>query len=92
MLNKKEPYDWSNYQKTYNNAIDLTAQAIGWARKNKKPISAIILQPSKYDLFFTGLEVIAKEKIDPLTELYFDGVLIKRGRRSQFDSLVFEYY
>jgi hypothetical protein len=89
---KKQPFDWSNYDRTYNNSIDLVAQAVGWARKNNKPLKAIILKPTSYDLFKAGINVLAKAEIDPNTELYFDGVLIKRGGSKQFESLICEYY
>ncbi|MDQ2718228.1 MAG: hypothetical protein M3Z26_00500 [Bacteroidota bacterium] len=92
MITKKEPFNWSNYEKTYNHAIDLTAQAIGYHRKTNKPLKAIILKPTSYDLFKAGLKVLSKAEIDPTTELYFDGVLIKRGGRGMFDSITFEYY
>lgn len=89
---KQEPINWSNYEKTYNTAIDLTAQAIGYHRKANKPLKAIVLKPTSYDLFKAGLNVLAKTEIDPATELYFDGVLIKRGGRMQFDSLICEFF
>ena len=93
MIQKKiELFDWSNYNRTYNNSIDLVAQAVGYHRKTNKPLKTIILKPTSYDLLKAGLNVLAKQEIDPATELYFDGVKIKRGGRSQFDSIQFEYY
>jgi len=92
IITKPAPFNFSNYDRTYNNAIDLCAQAIGWARRTNKPVKAIILRPTYYDLFFVGIEVLAKNKIDPNTELFFDGTLIKRGSSRQFDNLVFDYY
>jgi len=89
---KKEPFNYSNYEKTYNNSIDLVAQAVGYARKANKPVKSIVLKPTSYDLFKAGINVLAKAEIDPITELYFDGILIKRGNPGQFDSLFFQYY
>lgn len=90
--NKPAPFDWSNYQRTYNNAIDLVAQCVGYHRKTRKPIKAIILKPSYHDLFRAGIAVLSKKELDPLADLFFDGVEIKRGNGMQFDSLRCEYY
>ena len=91
-LTRTEPFNWSDYNRTYNNAIDLVCQCIGHARKTMKPIKALRLKPSYYDLFKAGLNVLAKREIDPATELLFDGVKILRGSPMQFDSIVCEYY
>lgn len=89
---RPEPFDWSNYQRTYNNAIDLVAQCIGYHRKTMKPLKAIILKPAYHDLFRAGLKVLSKKEIDPMAVLYFDGVELKRGNPMQFDSIRCEYY
>lgn len=89
---KPAPFDWSNYQRTYNNAIDLVAQCVGYHRAKMKPLKAIILKPTYHDLFRAGLKVLAKKELDPNAELYFDGVLLRRGNAMQFDSIRCEYY
>ena len=91
---KKQPlFDWSKYDRTGNNAIDLVAQAVGYNRQMKRPIKSVILKASYYDLFKAGLEVLMKKRIEDLsTELTFDGVAIKKGGSMQFDSLRCEFY
>lgn len=94
-LQKPAPFDWSNYERTYNNAIDLVAQCVGHHRKTMKPLRAIILKPTSHDLFRAGLRILmAKEgqKMDDMAEMRFDGVEIKRGNPMQFDSIRCEYY
>lgn len=92
---KPEPFNWSNYQRTYNNAIDLVGQCVGYHRKTMKPLKAIILKPTSHDLFRAGLRILmAKQgkKFDDMAPLYFDGVELKRGNAMQFDSIICEYY
>lgn len=88
-----EPINWSKYERTYNNAIDLCAQCIGYHRARMLPLKAITLKPMYYELFKKGLEVLMKKRLeDPFTDLYFDGVLIKKGETRQFENMVCEYY
>jgi hypothetical protein len=90
---KKEPYNWSKYDRTGNTAIDLVAQAVGYHRKVRKPIKAVRLKASYYDLFKAGIEVLSKQRFtDVATEMFFDGVKVTRGSNMQFDSLTCEYY
>lgn len=92
-IHKTPPIDWSKYERTYNNAIDLCAQAIGFYRAKRIPIKAIILKPTSYELFKRGVELLQKKRIDdPLTELYFDGVEIRLGNSTQIDTAKFEFY
>lgn len=90
---KQAPFDWSNYQRTGNNAIDIVAQCVGYNRKARKPLKTIILKPTYYSLFKAGLEILMKERIeDVATEMTFDGVKIERGSQSQWDNVICEYY
>jgi len=60
-----------------------------------KPLKAIVLKATYYELFKKGSEVLAKQKkmfFDPSATLMFDGVEIKQGSMMQFDSLKCEYY
>lgn len=91
-MQKTVPYDFSNYQKSYNNAIDLVAQAVGWARANNKPLACVKLKPTSFDLFRKGVEVLTKKTLSGYEELEFDGVKVERGSFSQFDTIKLEYY
>jgi hypothetical protein len=92
---RPEPFDWSQYQRTYNNAIDIVGQAVGHARRTHKPLKAIILKPASHDLLRAGVKLLmAKlgQKMDEMAPMFFDGVEIKRGNSMQFDSIKCEYY
>lgn len=89
------PRDYSKYERTYNNAIDIVAQCVGYHRQKGSPLKAIILKPASYMLFKKGIEVLMAKngrKNEPLNEMTFDGVLIKEGDARQFDTLVCEFY
>jgi hypothetical protein len=87
------PVDWSKFEKTGNKAIDLVAVAIGYHKQTRKPLKAVVLRETYYDLFKIGAEVLAKQRFeDPATELTFDGIQIKRGQNMHFESIRFEYY
>lgn len=91
----KEPYNWSRFDRTYNDAIDLVAQAVGYHRKAMKPLKAIKLKPSYFYLFQTGVQAIMKHKkmkYDEGAVLMFDGVEITMGSELQFDSMLFEFH
>ena len=89
---RPEPFDWSNYQKTYNTAIDLVAQCVGYHRAKGSALKAIYLKPTYHDLFRQGLKLLSKQDLDPNAKMYFDGVELKRGNSMQFDSIRCEYY
>ena len=92
-MTKQAPFNWSKYDRTGNTAIDLVAQAIGYHRQTRKPIKAIKLKATYYDLFKAGIEVIRKQRFEEQElNLFFDGVEIKRGSTAQFDSLKCEYH
>lgn len=97
---KVEPFNWSKYERTYNNAIDIVAQAIGNFRTKKQPIKAITLNAAKYDLFREGLRVLMKmngqdldaQDPDRVAVLLFDGVEIHRGSPLQFEIMLYEFH
>lgn len=88
---KTAPIDFSNYQRTHNNAIDLVAQAAGYARSSGRPVRAFLLKPASYDLFRAGMEVLMKRPLDPVAELTFENIPVKKGGRAQFESLVIDW-
>jgi hypothetical protein len=92
MMQKIEPYDFSQFNRTYNNAIDMVAQAVGWARQNRKPLACIKLKPTYFDLFRKGMEILMKKPLAGYEEFEFDGVKVERGNGLQFDLLKMEYY
>lgn len=92
---KPAPFNWSNYERTYNNAIDLVAQCIGYHRKKMMPIRAIHLNDYYFGLFRAGVRVLMEshgQKFDDTSELFFDAVKVVRGDRRQFDPLKVEYW
>lgn len=93
---QKEIFDFSDYDRTGNNAIDLVAQAVGWARKNNRPIKSVSLSPGYFDLFRLGLEVLARARgvaleLEGIEILEMDGVEVTRGNR-QWEKLVIQWY
>jgi len=93
----KQPFDFSEYKRTHNNAIDLVAQAIGYHRKRRSPIKAVILRPSYYDLFRKGVEVLMlsgkdKQVLKDEDQLTFDHVPVVRGTHMQWEPIMFEFY
>lgn len=93
--NRQAPNDLSDYVRTYNHAIDLVTQGVGWSNKvSTRQVAAFVLKPNTYRLFVQGLKIIMKEKgieMDEGTELYFEGYKILQGGRGQIDSLIIEY-
>lgn len=88
------PLSLSNYERTYNNAIDLVAEAAGWAlKKSLKPVAAIVLKPSRYEQFVKGVEVLQGGELteDEKQGLTFQGIKILKGSNAQIDSLRLEY-
>lgn len=68
------PPDYSQYDRSYNNAIDLVAQAVGYSHYSGKAIKEIALNPHFYQLFKAGTEALLKKEIDPNTKLVFEGI------------------
>lgn len=86
---------FSRFDPTYNNAIDLVAECVGYYRGINAPIKTIHLKPMYYELFKRGVEVIMKKKgmaFNPEQPFTFDGVNIENGGRLQIDSIRVEFY
>jgi hypothetical protein len=66
--------DFSQYEPTYNKAIDMVASVVGHSRKTGRALKEIRLNRHFFELFFKGVELLQREHIDPLTPLIFDGV------------------
>jgi hypothetical protein len=92
MTQQNKPYDFSQFNRTHNNAIDLVAQAVGWARRNRKPLACVKLKPTYFDLFRKGMEILMKKPLVGYEEFEFDGVKVERGSGLQFDTIRLEYY
>lgn len=93
----KQPFDFSDYNRTYNTAIDLVAQAVGYHRKRQSPLKAIVLRPSYYDLFRKGVEVLMltgkdKQVLKDEEELTMDHVPVKRGSALQWEPIICEFH
>jgi hypothetical protein len=88
------PTDHSNYNRTFNVAIDLVAQAVGWAQKYScKPLAAVRLKPTAFMSFVKGVEVMRNQEVTPEEQenLTFEGVKVLKGGRGQIDTMVLEY-
>jgi hypothetical protein len=90
-----QPNSLSDYERTYNNAIDLVAEALGHAKKiSSRVVAAIVLKPTKYKLFVEGMKYITAQQGHEWqegTELTWEGVKVLEGPRGQSDSVKFEY-
>lgn len=89
---KAEPFNWSKFDRTHNNAIDLVAQAVGHAKKTRRKLIAVWLSTSYYGLFKTGTEVLMKKRLEGHEQLEFDGVKVNCASRAQFDHIRLEYH
>lgn len=93
--NRQAPNDLSDYARTYNHAIDLVTQAVGWANKvSTLQVAAIILKPTQYRLFIEGYKAIFKSRnmeFPEGTEITFEGYRILEGPRGMIDSLKIEF-
>jgi hypothetical protein len=91
----RNPKSLSDYDRTFNKAIDLVAEALGHANKiSNRMVAAIVLKPTMYDLFVEGLKYITAQRGHQWqegTEIAWEGVKVLRGPRGQFDSLRYEY-
>lgn len=94
-LIKPTNFSFSSYQRTYNNAIDLVAECVGYHRGIHAPIKAIHLRPDRYGLFQKGVEVLMRQQgkeYNPDQRMEFDGVYIENGGRYQIESIRVEFY
>lgn len=85
-------YNFSEYEPTYNKAIDLCANLIACARKNMMPIKALHLTPIYFEWFKSGVQTLMNRELEADDQLEFDGVSIEKGSFLQSKSIVIEYY
>lgn len=91
---QKSPLILSDYARTYNNVIDLVAEAAGWAKKKSpRKVAAIVLKPMSFMQFCAGVEVLMKREMTEEEKhgLTFQGIKILKGGMAQFDTLKIEY-
>jgi hypothetical protein len=95
-------FTFSNYEPTFNKAIDFCANLIACARDKQEPIKTLRLSRDYYALFKSGVKAILElnkpegwqDMIEQLNEpdaLQFDGVNIERAM-FQIKPVVIEYY
>jgi hypothetical protein len=85
-------YNFSNYEPTYNKAIDQCANLIAVARENLNPLKALHLSPIYYDWFKGGVQTLMGRPLQEDERLEFDGVNIEKGSKYQSKSIILEYY
>jgi hypothetical protein len=93
--NRQAPNDLSDYERTYNHAIDLVTQAVGWANKiSTRQVAAFVLKPTMYRLFIEGLKLVMKsqgKQYEEGAQLTYEGFKIMEGSRGQIDSIIVEF-
>lgn len=97
MSNKAQPVrtifgNHSQYDRTYNNAIDMSAHTIGYYRRLRMPVKALHLKTNYYELFRKGIEVMMRRELRPEELLEFDGARIENGGRAQVKEILVEFY
>lgn len=89
------PKSLSDWERTYNKAIDLVAEAVAHAKKvETRVVKAVRLKPTSYRLFVEGVKFFmarAGQEWDPVVELTWEGVLVLEGSKAQIDTIKFEY-
>jgi hypothetical protein len=83
--------DFSQYERTGNNALDLVAQAIGHAQHYKLPVESVTLSRRHYALFWAGTEILRKEPLPDQHRLTFEGIPVLQGEKGQIDSITVQY-
>lgn len=93
---------FSEYQPTFNKAIDLCTNIIYCARKNNLAVKALHLDKIHYEWYISGVKtLLEKQKPEGWEEqiaeiktsgVQFDGVNIERGSRLQTKPVIIEYY
>jgi chaperone required for assembly of F1-ATPase len=89
------PRQLSDWERTYNNAIDIVAEAVAHAKKvETRYVTAVRLKPSAYANFVEGVKILMArqgQQWDPMVELTWEGVLVLEGSKAQIDTIKFEY-
>lgn len=96
-------FSFSQFEPTYNKAIDHCANIIGCARDRNIPIEALSLSPMYFEWFKSGVKALIENQKPEHWEqmiadidanenaMQFDGVNIEKGRY-QLKSVVIKYY
>ena len=85
-------YDFSNYERTHNTAIDMVANVIACCRVNNQALKAVHLTPIYYEWFKGGVQTLMDRPLLDEEQMEFDGVNIEKGDRFQSKNIVLEYY
>jgi hypothetical protein len=89
------PKSLSEWERTYNKAIDLVSEAVAHAKTvETRVVKSVRLKPTQYALFVEGVKLLmarAGQEWDPVVELTWEGVLILEGSKAQTDSIKFDY-
>lgn len=92
---RHNPQSLSDYERTYNRAIDLVSEAVGHANKiETRRVAAVKLKPTFWRLFVEGMRLLmAKQgvKLEDATEFTFEGYKVLEGPRRQYNSIEIEY-
>lgn len=83
--------NYSKYERTGNNALDLVAQAVGHAQYFKLPIESVTLSRRHYALFWAGTEILRKEPLPDEHRLTFENIPVLQGDARQIDSITVQY-
>jgi hypothetical protein len=89
------PKSLSEWERTYNKAIDLVSEAVAHAKTvETRVVKSVRLKPTLYHLFVEGVKLLmarAGKEWDPVVELTWEGVLVLEGSKAQIDSIKFDY-
>jgi hypothetical protein len=89
---RQAPNSLNDYERTFNHAIDMVAEAVAWGKKvSMRPLRAIVLKPTQYELFKKGFEFMMQRDIDINEQLTFEGIFVLKGSPAQFDSIRLEF-
>jgi len=92
---KHKPETLSDYERTYNRAIDLVTEAIGHSNKvETRRVAAVRLKPTFWRLFCEGMRLLMAEKgvkMEDASEFTLEGYRILEGPRKQYNSIEIEY-
>jgi hypothetical protein len=91
----RNPRTLSDYDRTYNRAIDLVTEAIGHANKvETRMVAAVRLKPTFWRLFVDGMRILMAQKgvkLEDATEFTLEGYKVLEGPRRQYNSIEIEY-
>lgn len=94
---RQAPNSYNQHERTYNHAIDLVGEAIGWGMQaSAKQIAAVKLKPTAYRNFCEGVKLLLKRRggtgeIEPGTQMEWLGYPVLEGSRAQIETIVIEY-